>query len=306
MVRRSSRAAFTVLELLVVLAIVATLLALLIPAVQRLREAGDRSYCQNNLKQLGVALHAYHDQYGKFPQAYNEWCNLCEPTDQPGAPDFRPRKSWATLILPFVEQEVLAGLPTQQFRSAVIATFLCPTDQPNGQETSDGGSFQFLGNRFGLTSYLAVEGSAYQIGPGQSLVNLQFDGPKDGVIFRSGDIRLTDIRDGSSSTLLLGERPPSPPPDLDWGWWTWSAYDTALAVVDWRMLPYGNECGAPARYGPGNSDDPCSAHHFWSCHDGGANWLFADGSVHFLTYAAADILPALATRSGGEAVEPFP
>ena len=113
---------------------------------------------------------------------------------------------------------------------------------------------------------------------------------------------MTDIIDGTSNTALRGERPPSPAPDLDWGWCAWSAYDSSLAVVDYRNLIYPN-CAVPSVYGPGKLDDGCSAQHFWSQHPGGANWLFADGSVRFLPYSAQRILPALATRDGGEVPE---
>ena len=125
---------------------------------------------------------------------------------------------------------------------------------------------------------------------------------KDGVVYRSSDTRLTEVTDGTSHTVMVGERPPSPTPELDWGWWAWSAYDSALAVVDYRnMLTPG--CPLPSAYRPGSPDGVCDANHFWSLHPGGGNWLFADGSVRFLGYGAAPVLPALATRNGGESVD---
>jgi prepilin-type N-terminal cleavage/methylation domain-containing protein/prepilin-type processing-associated H-X9-DG protein len=302
--RRTSRPAFSLVELLVVIAIIAVLVGLLLPAVQKVREAAGRANCQSNLKQLGLALAMYHDTARKFPQAYNEYWNLCDPTDQPVPPDPRPRKSWAAFILPHVEQQALQASGTKSFQRAVVSVFMCPSD-PRYARTSDGGSFRYLGDQFGLTSYLAVEGSAYLKGPSPSFINVRLGGPKDGVIYRSSDTRLSDISDGASNTVLLGERPPTGTTAIDWGWWAWSAYDAALAVVDRRLLTY-LDCPDPAVYGPGSLNAVCDTHHFWSVHPGGANWLFADGSVRYLTYAAAGVLPQLASRNGGETVNPLP
>ncbi|MBY0455945.1 MAG: DUF1559 domain-containing protein, partial [Gemmataceae bacterium] len=124
-------------------------------------------------------------------------------------------------------------------------------------------------------------------------------------------VKLTDVADGTSNTLLAGERPPTP--DLWIGWWY------AGVGIDWQgtadTVLGARERATPSGYpdlpdcGPGSAvfrsrtlDDACGAMHFWSLHPGGAHFLFADGGVRFLTYRAADVLPALATRAGGEAV----
>lgn len=294
------RPGVTLVEVLVVIAIIGVLIALLIPAVQMVREQAARTQCQNNLKQLGIAIHLYHDDQQRFPQAYNEYWNFCEPLDRPVPPDPNPRKSWAALILPFLEQQSLQLTGTANFRQMTVPIFACPSDPRDASGVSDGGHFKYLGDRFGLTSYLAVEGSAYEKGPSDTYLNIQFAGPKDGVIFRSSRTTMNGITDGTSNTLLLGERPVGP--DLDWGWWTWSAYDSALAVVDRRQLPYEDNCEGAAVFGPNEFSDPCGVHHFWSYHRGGANWLLADGSVRFLSYAGKDILPQLASRDGGEQI----
>jgi prepilin-type N-terminal cleavage/methylation domain-containing protein len=300
--RPPARAGFTLIELLVVIAIVAVLVGMLLPAVQKVREAAARARCTNNLKQLGLALHNYHDAEGRFPQAYNEYWNLSEPGDLPEPPDPRLRLSWAALILPYIEQQNLRAAGQAQAQRAPVGLFYCPSDG-RPPEPSDGGNFKYVGDRFGLTWYLAVEASRYERGPSTTNLNLEFGGPRDGVLVRNGATRLTDVLDGTSGTLLLGERPPSPAPDLDWGWWAWSAYDSTLAVTETRgMLRTG--CKLPAGYGPGRPTDPCDAHHFWSHHPGGGLWAFADGSVRFIRYGAAPLMPALATRAGNEVVDP--
>lgn len=300
MVRRRLREAVTLIEVLVVIAVIGLLIAILLPAIQRTREAAARVQCQNNLKQLGLGLHAYNTSNGKFPQAYNEYWNLCEPTDDTGAPDYRMRKSWATLILPLLEQQALQLVGARNYEQKPVHVFMCPSAGSLADAVSAGGNYKFLGEQFGLTCYLAVEGSSYERAPSATFLDIEFGGPKDGVIYRSSDTRIADIVDGASNTLMVGERPPALPQVLEWGWWAWSAYDSALTVVDSRLLPYGDSCAGPATYGPGKADNPCDTHHFWSNHPGGANWLFADGSVRFLDYSAAGLLPALATRNGGE------
>ncbi len=300
--REPARAGFTLIELLVAIAIIAVLVGLLLPAVQKVREAAQRAKCTNNLKQLAQALHQYHDAEGRFPQAYNEYWNFAEPLDQPTAPDPRPRQSWASLVLPYIEQQNLLATGQGQAQRAPIGLFSCPSDGRTSGP-SPGGNFKFLGDQFGLTSYLAVEGSRYERGPSTTHMSLEFGGPRDGILVRSGATRFADVTDGTSGTLLLGERPPSTAPNLDWGWWAWSAYDSTLAVTETRgMLRTG--CPLPAGYRPGKLDDPCAAHHFWSTHPGGGMWAFADGSVRFVGYAAAPIMPALATRHGGEVADP--
>jgi prepilin-type processing-associated H-X9-DG protein len=146
-----------------------------------------------------------------------------------------------------------------------------------------------------LTDYLAVDGSNYT----SPLLTSGTGGlPKDGVLFAGSKTRLTDILDGASNTVMVGERPPAP--SLTWGWWTWGPLDSAMAVQCAAPDPHGNPCPLPQLYGPGMPNRECDALHYWSHHPGGGNWVFADGSVRFLDYSVAPKLPALATRRGSE------
>jgi prepilin-type N-terminal cleavage/methylation domain-containing protein/prepilin-type processing-associated H-X9-DG protein len=289
--RLGRRRAFTLIELLVVIAIIAILIALLVPAVQKVREAAARLQCQNNLKQIGLALHNHHDTYKKLPSAGT---NL---------------NSWMYRILPYVEQGniyKMAQPPTNNYNafSQVIPVYLCPSD---GRDLTS--SKYNFGTIYAVTSYLGVIGKANADNPNTT-----------GIIGKNSStpaVRLTDITDGTSNTVMVGERPPSP--ELYWGWWAYQNWDNALWAVVTPLLytkdsaqggqaggppGTGKPCPSPAIYSPGNINYYCDANHFWSFHTGGGNWVFGDGSVRFLPYSVgATILPALATRAGGETVD---
>lgn len=301
--RAKEQAGFTLVELLVVLAIIAGLIAILLSAVQKVREAANRVQCMNHLKQIGTALGGYHDVYQTFPHAYDARALFQDPSKTPETPArtrFVVTKSWATLILPFMEQENLERAGYASCHEQHVSVYVCPSDR---RATG----FYFADNRFGrqgLTDYLAVTGTMTFTGSS----NAGSTRPQcNGVLYESSRTRMADITDGTSTTVLAGERPPSP--DLFWGWWTWSAFDASLGVRN-SYAVYGSagratptSCGHlfPENYRP-NDNNNCDTHHFWSMHPGGGNWLFADGSVRFLPYRSNALLPALATRSGGEVV----
>jgi prepilin-type processing-associated H-X9-DG protein/prepilin-type N-terminal cleavage/methylation domain-containing protein len=300
---QSRQAGFTLIELLVIVAIIAVLIGILLPGVQKVREAANRIQCVNNLKQIGVALHGYHDVNQTFPHAYDARALFKDPSRTPVDPQntgFILTKSWSTLILPYLEQESLDRVGYDIYHLRHLPLYICPSD-PRATASYPGD--QGYGPQ-ALTDYLAVTGTVTFVGrPDTGLPR-----PKcDGVIYESSRTRLTDITDGASNTVLVGERPPSP--DLFWGWWTWGAFDSSLGVRNTYPV-YGTSESKPVilcvklfpeNYRP-NDSNCCDTHHFWSTHPGGGNWLFADGSVKFLPYQSNAILPALATRSGGEIV----
>lgn len=292
--RLTARNALSTIELLVVVAIIAMLIGILLPAVQLVRETMARSRCQNNLRQIGLALHNYHGQNQILPPGVSV---------SNGSADY-PFMSWNARLLPYIEQgnlwsEAIAAYQTSSnFLLApphplgrVVQLYSCPTDSRK-QQSGTKYSVQIA-----FTSYLGVEGTN------------QFR--HDGLLYLDSKVRFGDIIDGQSNTLMVGERPPSA--DEVFGWWYggWGQNQDGSAdmLLGVRERNFGSLTGrgcppGPYQFGPGKIDNQCDAFHFWSLHRGnGANFLFADGSVRLIPYTAANLMPALATRAGGEAVE---
>jgi prepilin-type N-terminal cleavage/methylation domain-containing protein/prepilin-type processing-associated H-X9-DG protein len=285
---RQAAEGFTLIELLVVIAIIAVLIGLLLPAVQKVRAAASNASCQNNLKQIGIALHSYHDANGKLPAPRSATSTA-----------FWSYPGWMCHVLPYIEQDNLERGVQANFNASigtVVKTFGCPMDPRTGSISppySPGGGVQA-----GLTSYLGVTGS-------DNDANAQYSGPRNG-IFDVGQlgIPLTAVTDGLSNTLMVGERPPST--DLFWGWWSTSDYDNLLSTRQLLTDQTGwyQDCVLPGLFGPGSMTGPCGgdSNHFWSLHSNGGNWLLGDGSVRFMTYAASALTIPMATRAGGEVI----
>jgi prepilin-type N-terminal cleavage/methylation domain-containing protein/prepilin-type processing-associated H-X9-DG protein len=285
------RTGFTLVELLTVLAIIGLLLALILPAVQQVRAAGLRTACLNQLKQIGLAHHGYHNQHGQLPPGLE--------SDRPE--NKLPYLNWHVRLLPHLEQTALwdqalanyaadrnfLTAPHRPTAQLSMPLFVCPAD---GRTNSEGVRLA------ALTSYLG--------NCGQSWRNC------DGLLYLDSRCRWDEVRDGLANTLLVGERPPSA--DRVFGWWYagWGqaqdgSADSVLGVREFNIGdPYGSNCPpGPYAFRAGRLADQCSAFHFWSLHNGGAHFALADGSVRWLTYAADAILPQLASRAGGETVE---
>lgn len=293
------RRGFTLIELLVVIAIIAVLVALLLPAVQQAREAARRTQCQNQLKQLGVALNNYHEALNCFPMG-----------SRPASNGF----SWgfSLSLLPYMEKAAvfetvdfntnqtccawikarqLAGQPEPQ--STPLPFYYCPSDPnsgksllsgPTGPQPSSGDcGLLYPGNYLGVSGNngLATMSACFASTLGSTNGN--------GLLFSLSSVKFRDITDGSSNTFAIGER--GMPRDLTWGW----------------IICGGNECEQylSTRNGliaPINaSANDLNTLSFWSWHPGGAYFGFADGSVHFMsTTMSFQIYQALSTRNGDE------
>ncbi|QEL14591.1 DUF1559 domain-containing protein [Limnoglobus roseus] len=252
------RAAFTLIELLVVIAIIAILIGLLLPAVQKVREAAARAKCTNNLKQIGVAMHSYHDTAGNLPPAIQ------------ANPAGVNRYGWGVFILPYIEQAPLfalinAGDPyattvTMPAPSATnglqtrIATYLCPSDTNNSDVNEN---FQ----NYGKSNYTV----------------------NNTVCDYATKVKLLAITDGTSNTFMVGERDMNLGIGAIWPGRTTQTGGANLSTGQWRpnQKYLGTKpgcCGGDTFSG----HDGCTRIIWSSSHTGGCNYAFADGSVRFI------------------------
>ena len=213
--RCRTRLGFTLIELLVVIAIIAILIALLLPAVQQAREAARRTQCKNNLKQIGLALHNYHDTHSVFPPGTLAILNDSTAVDpsgpNPGRTSVTGGWAWSTFILPFLDQAPLynalnpngsnfPGVPNELTRT-VLSVFQCPTESSPSIHTATPMGGDGAGDGHARSSYVAVCGS----GSNADYAN-QSPMSTRGMFWYNSAVRIRDIADGTSNTMVVAER----------------------------------------------------------------------------------------------------
>ncbi|PQO25091.1 prepilin-type cleavage/methylation domain-containing protein [Blastopirellula marina] len=270
--RAPARSGFTLVELLVVIAIIGVLIALLLPAVQQAREAARRMQCTNNLKQLALGTHNYHDTLGVFPSG---WIRQTV-----GGPNYQNNNfwGWGALLLPYIEQNNIAdridfgwewvnnsslGNPNAGLSTTPINAYVCPSDITgplNGKENNNGTS-----NYIGSYGNKGLNTSSFVTNAHQ------------GIFTRDSHVGLRDITDGTSNTILFGERTGKTVGSSDFKAGLW-------------VGPRSNESGSYTCIGRGpdsatNYTNGINSTNTWglahSLHPGGANFALCDGSVRF-------------------------
>jgi len=351
------RKGFTLIELLVVIAIIAVLIGLLLPAVQKVREAANRMQCQNNLKQMGIAMHAHHDTKSALPAGVTLGKNQASGAGWWGGGNVPPRydnppNGWGNAttsypidgywgyqmrLAPYLEMENLSKaitafnqwpwwlkLPGMTAGSSTVVgqqfkIFSCPSDPRGSLAWIEPGS----GNQHALTSYMGVTGrDSYKetlAGTGVPTAGGAKLQGQDGVLYVNSKVRMTDIIDGSSNTVMIGERPPAADLEYGWQWVAWGYDGAGFGTGDMLLGVRERVTGinsTPGIYRSGNMTTNVDYDHYWSLHPGGGQWLMGDGSIRYISYAVGTnvvttinginvtLLEVLASRAGGEAAPP--
>lgn len=307
---RPDRNGFTLVELLVVIAIIGILIGMLLPAVQQVREAARRTTCANNLRQLGLACMNYESAYQVFPPGLNvpidqgsgSWfTSTAGDIGMPVEPINNRFGSWMVWVFPFMEQnnifdkldltqrEYVNAEGPDSLAATIIPNLFCPSDIPEQ-------TVQYQDYYFGANSYFGVAGlQTWYI----------YDITYDGMLHYNSKVGFGMISDGSSNTLLAGERY-----SLDREWpnfknyrgWAWSSAFSARDCISGVLEPINYKLPVGSGPDPGFSLTDKKFNSFSSAHQGGANFVVADGSVQFLTLTGTgqlEILQSLAIRNDG-------
>jgi prepilin-type N-terminal cleavage/methylation domain-containing protein len=254
---------FTLIELLVVISIIAILIALLLPAVQQAREAARRASCKNNLKQIGLACHTYHDAYGQFPPGRIAATNA----------------SWGIFILPYIDEKPLydifasgyfavipENITTEPAQGTVLEIFRCPSE--TGSMTQ------------GVSTYLGSWGAGDITNPSIAAAPTADGG---GIFIENGRIRIRDVKDGTTNTFLIGECLGVTDGDIQstetYGWGAWGMDQTCGDTREGlnTASPRDSHLILPVDANGGHINN------FASNHEGGSQFCIADGAVRFVS-----------------------
>jgi prepilin-type N-terminal cleavage/methylation domain-containing protein/prepilin-type processing-associated H-X9-DG protein len=310
---------FTLIELLVVIFIIGLLVALLLPAVQSARETARRAQCANNLKQIGLALHGYHDVWQSFPPAYL--------TRHVTGLELGTGWAWGTLVLPYLEQRPLynatnfdlgfgeVSAPPSHFglfenrtvRRVSLSMFLCPS-AGGGEGPIDLGSGE---------PHLAISPGQYIASAGW-MDSSQTPIQGTGVFYPNSHVAIADVSDGTSATLMVGERsrnladaawPGSfgsrtePAPLCTKAGWPIQSCVGLMFLLMGRTGPSSDIISGSIPGGSTPNHPAAGADDFWSRHPVGCNFSFCDGSVRFVKETVAPmVFTGLASRAGGEVI----
>ena len=296
------RTGFTLIELLVVIAVIGVLVGLLLPAVQQAREAARRSQCTNNLKQMGIAFHNYHDVHRVFPPSYV--ANTLDPARDPDTFDGQPGFGWGMMLLPHLDQ----GPLFKQFNTQVgcwsplnaaparstLPIYLCPSATQSDKPVTVKNASGTVLATFGRSTYAANAGQEEPWG----FTVTDYAGIADGPLYRNSRTRAADISDGLSTTVFVGEHS-SILSDKTWvgivpgakvcsnnpTFFPTTACDAGATLVNVHSGPAVGEIDPVTGFAPIHPPNSplCHVCQMYAEHSGGANVLMGDGSVRFIS-----------------------